>query len=142
MRCYCKQIQVCLLHVFLHVRVYTKTYVSYAYLELNVCQHSANRKYPQQQGKYTKAVNINSTSISHTHKKQNLKPKKQQQIAQQGGAYVKHRDNRFACIYLLTPQSSLFMQAHTEIIHLPAQKEARQEVRLLGKHQCTLLMLL
>lgn len=63
-----RYIQVCLLHVFLHMQIYTEAELSYAY--------------PQQQGKHTKAVNSNSTSTSHTHKKQNLKPKKQHKTAQ------------------------------------------------------------
>lgn len=29
--------EVCLLHVFLHVQIYTKAHLSYACLELNVC---------------------------------------------------------------------------------------------------------
>lgn len=74
--------QVCLLHVFLQGQTHTTAHLSYARLALNARQCSANMKEPQQQGEHTKAVNSNSTSISHTHKKQNLKPKKWHKIAQ------------------------------------------------------------
>lgn len=77
MCCYCcRYTQVCLLHVFLHMQIHTEAYFSYACLELNACQCSANKKYPQQQGKHTNEVELEFTSISHTHKK--TKPQTQE----------------------------------------------------------------